>query len=64
MSAYTGKEYTYEQALNEDLSIVPDVLTNRAYPVALSSSPRLIARQHQQTPQNGRGKHRRARPHS
>lgn len=34
MSAYTGKEYTYEQALNEDLSIVPDVLDfNRAYPV-------------------------------
>jgi len=41
MSAYTGKEYTYEQALNEDLSIVPDVLDfSKAYPVGEVPVPR------------------------
>ena len=34
MSAYTGKEYTWDQALNEDLNIVPDVLDfSLPYPV-------------------------------
>jgi len=34
MSAYTGKEYTWDQALNEDLNIVPEVLDFKLpYPV-------------------------------
>lgn len=35
MSAYTGKEYTFEEALNEDLNLVPEKLDfDLPYPVA------------------------------
>ena len=39
MSAYTGREVTWDEALNADLNIVPELDWNKAYPVGPVPSP-------------------------